>query len=125
MGGVSLFSAAWALHLGPARWQSVPFTVLALSQLGHALAIRSERESIFRQGLRSNLPLLGAVVLTVGLQLATLYLPAFRRVFQTVPLTLSELSVCLALSTVPFIGVEIEKLLIRRGLLYREPARPT
>jgi Ca2+-transporting ATPase len=125
MGGVSLFSEAWALHLGPARWQSVPFTVLALSQLGHVLAIRSERESIFRQGLRSNLPLLGAVVLTVGLQLATLYLPAFRRVFQTVPLTLSELSVCLALSTVPFIGVEIEKLLIRRGLLYREPVPPT
>ncbi len=124
MGGVSLFSEAWALHLGPARWQSVPFTVLALSQLGHVLAIRSERDSIFRQGLRSNLPLLGAVVLTVGLQLATLYLPAFRRVFQTAPLTLFELSVCLALSTVPFIAVEIEKLLIRRGLLYRDPAWP-
>ena len=124
MGGVSLFSEAWALHLGPARWQSVPFTVLALSQLGHVLAIRSERESIFRQGLRSNLPLLGAVVLTVGLQLATLYVPALNALFRTVPLTLPELLVCLALSTVPFLGVELEKVLIRRGLLYREPVRP-
>ncbi len=119
MGGVSLFSEAWALQFGPAHWQSVVFTVLALSQLGHLLAIRSERDSIFRQGFRSNLPLLGTVLLTVVLQLATLYLPAFNAVFRTVPLTLEELSVCLALSAVPFIAVEIEKLLIRRGLLYR------
>jgi Ca2+-transporting ATPase len=119
MGGVSLFSEAWALHLGPARWQSVPFTVLSLSQLGHVLAIRSERDSIFRQGFRSNLPLLGAVLLTVALQLATLYLPALNAVFRTVPLALPELFVCLALSTVPFIAVEIEKLLIRRGMIFR------
>ena len=35
------------------------FTVLALSQLGHVLAIRSERDSLFRIGLLSNPPLLG------------------------------------------------------------------
>jgi Ca2+-transporting ATPase len=29
--------------------------------MAHVLAIRSERESLFTQGLRSNLPLLGAV----------------------------------------------------------------
>jgi Ca2+-transporting ATPase len=119
MGGVTLFSEAWAVHLGAGSWQSVVFTVLALSQLGHLLAIRSERDWIFRQGLRSNLPLLGAVFLTVGLQLATLYLPAFNAVFRTVPLSPAELSVCFALSAVPFLAVEIEKLLIRRGLLYR------
>ena len=119
MGGVTLFSEAWAVHLGAGRWQSVVFTVLALSQLGHLLAIRSERDSIFRQGLRSNLPLLGAVLLTVGLQLATLYLPALNAVFRTVPLSPAELFVCFALSAVPFIAVEVEKLLIRRGLLYR------
>jgi len=43
-------------------------------------------------------------------------------VFQTASLALFELSVCLAVSTVPFIAVEIEKLLIRRGVLCREPA---
>ena len=45
------------------------FTVLTLSQMGNVLAIRSERELLFRQGLFSNLPLLGAVIFTCGLQL--------------------------------------------------------
>ncbi len=43
-----------------AHWQSMVFTVLTLSQLGHVLAIRSERESLFTQGLCSNRPLIGA-----------------------------------------------------------------
>jgi Ca2+-transporting ATPase len=122
MGGATLFSEAWAFHRGLARWQSMVFTVLALSQLGHLLAIRSERDSIFRQGLRSNLPLLGTVLLTVGLQLATLYVPGFNALFRTLPLSPSELGVCFALSAVPFFAVEFEKLLIRRGVLYRTGA---
>lgn len=85
------------------------FTVLALSQLGHVLAIRSERDSLFRIGLRSNLPLLGAVLLTLGLQLATLYVPALNRLLKTQPLTASELGLCLALSSVVFVAVEVEK----------------
>ena len=90
------------------------FTVLALSQMGHVLAIRSDRESLFRQGLRSNLPLLGAVLLTLALQLATIYLPSLQGVFRTEPLTASELLACAALSSVVFVAVEIEKAVRRR-----------
>ena len=54
MGGVSLLTQAWAIHSGSAHWQSMVFTVLTLSQLGHVLAIRSERESLFTQGVLSN-----------------------------------------------------------------------
>jgi P-type Ca2+ transporter type 2C len=35
-------------------WQTMVFTTLALLQLGHALAVRSERESFFTLGARSN-----------------------------------------------------------------------
>ncbi len=49
------------------------FTVLCLSQLANVLAIRSERESLVAQGLLSNKPLLGAVILVFFLQLATAY----------------------------------------------------
>jgi Ca2+-transporting ATPase len=119
MGGVTLFTQAWAYHTGSAHWQSMTFTVLTLSQLGHVLAIRSDRDSIFRQGFLSNVPLLGTVVLTVGLQVATLYVPAFNSVFKTEPLTAAELAFCFALSTVVFFAVELEKLLSRRGMLYR------
>lgn len=118
MGGVSLLTQAWAIHVGSAHWQSMVFTVLTLSQLGHVLAIRSERESLFTQGILSNAALAGALLLTFALQMAVLYVPWLNPLFRTEPLGLGELAACLALSSVVFIGVEIEKALVRRGWLY-------
>ena len=118
MGGVTLLTQAWAIHVGSAHWQSMVFTVLTLSQLGHVLAIRSERESLFSIGLLSNRLLVGALLLTFVLQMAVLYVPWLNPLFRTEPLSLGELMVCLALSSVVFIGVEIEKALVRRGWLY-------
>ncbi len=120
MGGVCIGVQAWAWKSGTAHWQTMVFTVLALSQLGHALAIRSERDSLFTQGIASNLSLAGAVVLTLALQLAVIYVPWLNGIFHTQPLSAGELGLCLALSCIVFVGVEIEKALIRAGLLYRE-----
>jgi Ca2+-transporting ATPase len=58
--------------------------------------------------------LLGAVALTIVLQMATLYLPAFNAVFKTQPLTPAELALSLGLSSVVFVAVEIEKAVKRR-----------
>jgi Ca2+-transporting ATPase len=118
MGAVSLFAQAWAIHLGSAHWQTMVFTVLTLAQMGHVWAIRSERESFFRQGLTSNLPLLGAVALTFLLQLGTIYIPILNPIFNTAPLTAGELLSCLLLSTVVFLAVEVEKWMRRRGWIY-------
>jgi P-type Ca2+ transporter type 2C len=93
------------------------FTVLSLSQLGIALAVRSERESLFTLGLGSNLPLAGAVALTVILQLAVIYVPWLNGIFHTQALSAEELALCLALSSVVFLAVETEKLLVRAGVL--------
>jgi Ca2+-transporting ATPase len=122
MAGVTLATQSWAYHHGSAHWQTMTFTVLALSQMGHVLAIRSERASLFRMGVRSNPLLLSAVALTVVLQLGTIYLPGTAEVFKTQPLSAGELLLCLLLSTVVFLAVEGEKWLIRRGLLYRPRA---
>ena len=119
MGGVSLFAQGWAYHTGSAHWQSMVFTVLTLSQMGHVLAIRSERDSFFLQGPFSNLPLLGATMLTFALQMAVLYLPVLQPIFKTEALSLDELLLCLALSSIVFIAVEIEKWLRRRDWIYR------
>jgi len=118
MGAASLFTQAWAIHTGLGHWQTMVFTVLTLSQLGHVLAIRSETDSLFRQGVFSNRPLIGAVLFTFGLQLATIYVPWLNPIFKTEALTSNELAFCLAMSTLVFIGVEIEKILVRRGWLY-------
>ena len=119
IGGLSLGAQAWAYNRGSENWQTVVFTVLTLSQLVHALAIRSERQSIFTIGWFSNPALLKAVVLTLGLQLAVIYLEPLQAIFNTSPLTAAELIVCLGLPWIVMIAVEIEKWLVRKGAIYR------
>jgi Ca2+-transporting ATPase len=121
MGGSCLLSQAAAMHFGW-HWQSIVFTVLTFSQLGLALAIRSERESLFSLGLGGNLPLLYAVLGTVALHLAILYVPVANGWFRTSPLEWHELAFCFAMSAVVFVAVEIEKWAVRRGWLYAERA---
>lgn len=115
MAGVSLFAQGWAYVNDSPRWQSMVFTVLTLSQMGHVLAIRSDRVSLLRQGLFSNLPLFGAVMLTFGLQMAVLYVPVLQPIFKTQALSMDELLFCLGLSSVVFLTVEIEKWVRRRS----------
>ncbi|MBI5049565.1 MAG: cation transporting ATPase C-terminal domain-containing protein, partial [Nitrospirae bacterium] len=114
MAGIVLFIQAWSIKTGDAHWQTMVFTALCLTQLGHVLAIRSERESLFRMGLLTNKPLLGAVLLSFAFQLATIYVPFLNPVFKTAPLTLSELVFTLVLSSGVFFAVEIEKWWIRK-----------
>jgi Ca2+-transporting ATPase len=77
--------------------------------MGHVLAVRSEKESFFRQGVLSNKPLLGAVLLTLALQMATIYVPALNPIFKTAPLSAGELLITFLLSSVVFFAVEMEK----------------
>lgn len=113
MAGVTLSAEAWAIDQQLEHWQTMVFTILAFSQLGHVLAIRSERQLLFQQGVFSNLPLLGAIMLTVALQCLVVYLPAANETFHTQPLSLRELLICLAAAAVVFHAVEIEKLIKR------------
>jgi P-type Ca2+ transporter type 2C len=114
MGGVSIFTQAWALKSGSSHWQTMVFTVLCLSQMGNVLAVRSDRESFFSQGFLTNLPLAGAFLLTFVLQLSTVYVPFLNPIFKTSPLSAGELALTLVLSSVVFFGVEGEKLVRRR-----------
>jgi Ca2+-transporting ATPase len=114
MAGIVLVVQAWAITTEHAHWQTMVFTVLCLTQLGHVLAIRSEKESLFRIGLFSNKYLLFAVLLTFILQMSTVYVPALNPIFKTEPLTLNELMLTLAVSSVVFFAVEVEKLFRRR-----------
>ena len=109
LGGLCLAVQAWALSAGHSHGQTMVFTVLTLGQMAHVMAIRSEFDSLWRQGLLSNKPLLGAVLLTFALQLAVIYVPVCNTVFKTEPLSAMELGLCLAAALVVFIAVEAEK----------------
>lgn len=109
IGGLCLAVQAWALQTGHAHWQTMVFCVLTFAQMAHVLAIRSEREPLWRQGLASNLPLAGAVGLTLLLQLATVYVPWLQPVFKTEALDAGELAICVAAAGVVFAAAEGEK----------------
>ncbi len=113
MGAVTLSLQAWAIHVRDAHWQTMVFTVLCLTQLGHVMAIRSEKESLFRQGILTNKPLFLSVLTTLVLQLATIYVPFLNPIFKTQPLNAGDLGLVLALSSIAFFAVETEKLVRR------------
>jgi Ca2+-transporting ATPase len=114
MATVGLVTQAWAIHIGDAHWQTMVFTVLCFSQMGHALVSRSETEYIFRLGVFSNRNLIGAIALTFILQIAIIYLPFLNKIFNTAPLTITELGLCLLISTITFHAVELEKFIKRK-----------
>ena len=107
--GLCLGVQAWALATGHAHWQTMVFTVLTLSQMAHVMTIRSERDSLWQLGLGSNRPLLGAVLLTFVLQMATIYVPALNPIFKTQPLSVGELGICLGAAALVGVAVELEK----------------
>ena len=92
-------------------------------QMALVLAIRSENDSLFTIGLFSNKPLLGAVLLTFALQMATIYVPWLNPIFKTQPLPAWELGLCIALAALVFVAVELEKAWRRQRM--RAGARPT
>ena len=119
IGALCLGVQAWALNGGggaetAAHGQTMVFTLLTLAQMAHLLAIRSERESLFTQGLLSNRPLLAAVLLTLLAQGATVYVPWLQPIFRTQPLSAAELALCFGLAAVVFCVVELEKVWRRR-----------
>lgn len=115
MGVVTLGMQAWAIQSNIAHWQTMAFTVLCFSQMGHVMAIRSTQESVFKIGFFSNKPMLISLLLTVGLQLMIIYTPFFNEVFKTQPLSYLELVITLGASSIIFWAVEIEKWVFRRN----------
>lgn len=113
MAGIALSAQAWAINHG-LHWQTIVFNVLCLSQMGHVLAIRSEKQSLFTAGIFSNKPLIGAVVIAVLLQFVITYTPFLQPIFQTEALTLNEFLLVGAASSLVFFAVEIEKIISRR-----------
>jgi len=113
MAGITLSAQGWAIRNG-LHWQTIVFNVLCLSQMGHVLAIRSEHQSLFRIGIFSNRPLIGAVLLALLLQFVITYTPFLQNIFKTESLTLKEFIIVGAASSLVFFAVEIEKIISRK-----------
>lgn len=115
MAGVTLSAQVFAIK-NNLHWQTIVFNMMCLSQMTHVLAIRSETQSLFAIGIFSNRPLILSVLLTFALQAAITYTPFLQPVFNTETLTAYEFIAVGLLSSVVFIGVELEKAFVRKKL---------
>jgi P-type Ca2+ transporter type 2C len=97
----------------PDTWKTIVFTTLCIAQMGHALAVRSVNKLVIEINPFSNPLLLWAILGTILLQLAVVYIPLLRSFFGTHPLSLFELGVCFGCSLLIFIWIEGEKLFVR------------
>jgi Ca2+-transporting ATPase len=101
-------------------WKTMVFTTLCLAQMGHAIAVRSSNRLIIETNPFSNLYVWGAVTMTTILQLMLIYVPPLQKFFGTHALTLTELGVCVGFSSLMFVWIELEKLIVR---LYKNMQR--
>jgi Ca2+-transporting ATPase len=124
IGGLTLGTQAWALQQHNPHWQTMVFAVLTFAQLFNALVMRSEHQSLLQLGLFSNRAMSGALLITVALQLMVIYVPVLQAVFRTDALSPAELAFCIGVSALVLPAVELEKWLVRRGLLYRKAGTP-
>jgi len=114
IGVMSLLSGYLTFKQDSAVWHTMVFTTLTMAQMGQALAVRSERDLLFEIGFFSNKQLIGAVLLTVLLQLGVIYLPFMQRIFETTALSFGNLVLSVALGAVVFVVAEISKLVWRK-----------
>ena len=92
---------------------TISLTTLAVFQWFNVWNCRSENRSIFSQNPLSNLYLVGATVLVVGLHLAIVYIPVLQNIFHTTGLNLTEWLIILAVASSIIVVEEIRKLIFR------------
>ena len=119
LGILSLGVGYWEFSAGAdlVVWRTMVFTTLTFAQMGNALSIRSSDDLLVTIGVFSNRLMIGAVLLTVALQLLLLYTPFFQAIFKVAPLSWAQLLLCFVLSWVLFSAVEGVKWLRQRKVV--------
>ncbi len=114
MAALTLVTFFGAQHDGEAEARTLAFTTLVCCQLGHALAIRSERHPLVGPGFLGNVPLLLVVTGSLALQLLVVYTPLGNRLLHTAPLDPAAFTLAFGSAFAIVLGVELEKALARR-----------
>jgi Ca2+-transporting ATPase len=94
--------------------ETMAFVTLTLCELLRAFTVRSERLSIFQIGLFSNRYMVGAVLLSLVLLMAVVFVPALQPIFNTHALSWTEWEIVIGLALIPAVSEEITKWFLRR-----------
>jgi calcium-translocating P-type ATPase len=87
---------------------------IVVSQFFNALAVRTDRQSVFRAGLFTNPWLLAAGCFGIGLMAAISYAPPLRAIFNTAPLAAADWAVLAAFGALLLAAEEARKWVLRR-----------
>ena len=90
--------------------QTMAFAVLAMSELVHAYNVRSNKESIFKLKLKTNMVLVLATLVSLLLMVVVLEVPALQYMFDVTELSFINWAWVILLSLAPLTIVEILKL---------------
>jgi P-type Ca2+ transporter type 2C len=103
----------WTLRDEPARAQTVAFMTLAFAQTFHLGNARSTRAVLSLRGMASNWYALAAVAVSIGLQLAAMYVEPLSTVLRVIPLSPEQWLLVLVASAVPAVVGQTLKVLRR------------
>ncbi|RMJ22328.1 endoplasmic reticulum calcium ATPase [Aspergillus sp. HF37] len=101
---------------------TVSLSILVVIEMFNAMNALSSSESLLSFGIWNNMMLVYAIVLSMALHFAILYVPFLRELFSILPLDLVEWKAVLAISAPVVVLDEILKFVERR--LYAVPAVP-
>ena len=110
---ITLFAYFLGLQLYPTQPEiamTMAFVTLSFSELLRAFTVRSERYSIIKIGVFSNRYMNLAVLTSLFLLLAVVYIPFLQPIFKTVSLTWDQWRIILPLLFVPAVADELTKL---------------
>ncbi len=117
MGVASLIVFRWAYTGMPDSLdyaRTMTLITMAMFQWFNAWNCRSEGKSIFTLGLFSNKWLIAATLFVLSLQFAIAYVPFMQFIFKTVPLSVSDWMLIIAVSAPIILIEEIRKWLVHR-----------
>ena len=109
IGTITLVAFRFGLDTSPQLAQTMAFMVLSISQLFHALNLRSRTHSIFDVGLFKNKWLILTVLFGIGLQILVTELPIFHILLKTTSLNATCWFVVFSLSLSVIVVNEISK----------------
>jgi len=99
----------------PEYAETMSFVTLSFSELLRAFTARSERYPVLKIGLFTNRLMSYAVLLSLTLLLAVVYVPFLQPVFNTVPLGLAQWELMLPLLFIPAVVAELTKWALGRS----------
>jgi Ca2+-transporting ATPase len=112
IGAITLGVGALTYTPADTTWQTMMFTTLAFTQIGHALGLRATGHKPLA-GVRANPAMVGVTTLTILLQIAAVYVPFLERLFQGAPLSAANFGICVGLGLVIWGAVALESHLLR------------